>query len=524
MSIVHSGTCGTCYWSIDDAGSLVIRPSSGSSGYLLRSWLAITGSDLPWYEYASEITSVAMSGAISIRQENIYGSSSTETGNASGLFQDMSNCGSISGIDSLAGLTRLDYFLFDDSSLTSIGGIESLDVSAVDNFYSVFSGCSSLTSLDLSGWDTSSATNMNMMFSRCESLTSVTFGASFTPVVLGSYYSLGFVDAGMSCVNQTNGISVSTDEAFRALTPAQRQGTWRRFVTEQRFTATAERSSGSSPDDDGSDVLVSFNWVTNATTTTRAVSVYVKAASDPDYPSLPSVTKTVSGDSGSDTVVISSVGDGAVDLKVIFDDGTMQFYAFPSVSSNVKLFQLDPQGNAELLGNLSAAGGAFSGNVTIDGTVNEATFETQTAGDFHIITKEDATSQTAHSLEAGGAIYSHTRTRSSTSDTWGSWGSWTRRDAVDLIAIDTQDITVGSTSAGSNASGSATVTSKSGYTPVAILDWWWASGTRQNWFQNYGVHLENTTLYYRFLNNHASSTANGVLRVRVLYVRTDGLA
>ena len=41
----------------------------------------------------------------------------------------------------------------------------------------MFSGCSSLTSLDLSGWDVSFATDLSWMFSGCSSLSSVTLGS-----------------------------------------------------------------------------------------------------------------------------------------------------------------------------------------------------------------------------------------------------------------------------------------------------------------------------------------------------------
>ena len=44
--------------------------------------------------------------------------------------------------------------------------------------YSMFSGCSSLSSLDLSGWDTPKVTSMYAMFSGCSKLAKVTLGAN----------------------------------------------------------------------------------------------------------------------------------------------------------------------------------------------------------------------------------------------------------------------------------------------------------------------------------------------------------
>lgn len=45
--------------------------------------------------------------------------------------------------------------------------------------WDMFSGCSGLTSLDLTPLDTSKVTNMNSMFSVCSDLTSLTTGTSF---------------------------------------------------------------------------------------------------------------------------------------------------------------------------------------------------------------------------------------------------------------------------------------------------------------------------------------------------------
>ena len=58
------------------------------------------------------------------------------------------------------------------SSLTSLD-LSSFDTSNAINMYYMFGGCSSLTSLDLSGFNTSNVTNMRGMFNSCSSLTSL---------------------------------------------------------------------------------------------------------------------------------------------------------------------------------------------------------------------------------------------------------------------------------------------------------------------------------------------------------------
>ena len=56
-------------------------------------------------------------------------------------------------------------------SLTTIEGLENLNTSEVTDMSEMFSGCFSLTSLDLSSFNTSAVTNMSDMFSGCSRLT-----------------------------------------------------------------------------------------------------------------------------------------------------------------------------------------------------------------------------------------------------------------------------------------------------------------------------------------------------------------
>jgi len=65
------------------------------------------------------------------------------------------------------------YWFYRMINLTSITGIEYLNTSEVTNMNSMFSDCSSLTSLDVTNFDTSKVTSMMEMFSDCSSLTSL---------------------------------------------------------------------------------------------------------------------------------------------------------------------------------------------------------------------------------------------------------------------------------------------------------------------------------------------------------------
>ena len=100
--------------------------------------------------------------------------------------------GKISGLtrmygmfDNCSSLTSIDLSGFDTSKVTSMGSmfngcsslasidLSSFDTSKVTNMSYMFNGCSSLASIDLSGFDTSQVTNMYIMFYRCSSLTSL---------------------------------------------------------------------------------------------------------------------------------------------------------------------------------------------------------------------------------------------------------------------------------------------------------------------------------------------------------------
>ena len=57
-------------------------------------------------------------------------------------------------------------------SLTSLN-LSNWDTSQVTGMGGMFMGCMGLTSLDLSNWDTSQVTNMNVMFEDCKSLRAI---------------------------------------------------------------------------------------------------------------------------------------------------------------------------------------------------------------------------------------------------------------------------------------------------------------------------------------------------------------
>ena len=70
-------------------------------------------------------------------------------------------------------LTSTAYWFYGFNHLTTITGISNLKTDNVTNMSSMFSACTSLTSLDVTGFNTQNITDMGYMFNYCPSLTSL---------------------------------------------------------------------------------------------------------------------------------------------------------------------------------------------------------------------------------------------------------------------------------------------------------------------------------------------------------------
>ena len=91
-----------------------------------------------------------------------------------------SGCSSLSSLDlsgwDVSSASSLSSMFLGCSSLTSLD-VSGWDVSGASVFSGMFSQCYSLASLDLSGWDVSNASDLSGMFSGCSSLNTVILGA-----------------------------------------------------------------------------------------------------------------------------------------------------------------------------------------------------------------------------------------------------------------------------------------------------------------------------------------------------------
>ena len=121
-----------------------------------------------WNGHAGDITTVVF--------DDSFADCTTLTSTAY-WFHDCHSLTSIEGIINLktANVTDMSSMFSDCSGLTSLD-LSGFNTSKVSNMYGMFEDCSGLTSLDVSGFNTSNVSNMNVMFQGCFGLTSLDLG------------------------------------------------------------------------------------------------------------------------------------------------------------------------------------------------------------------------------------------------------------------------------------------------------------------------------------------------------------
>lgn len=96
-----------------------------------------------------------------------------------------------------------------------------------------------------------------------------------------------------------------------------------------------------------------------------------------------------------------------------------------------------------------------------------------------------------------------------------------RMDLAAPVLVKQYTKVVAATTHGANTEDLTFDLTTSGYTPVAISGWRWDSGTRQNFFLNWSQYIDGNTAHMRFTNFHSTDSANGTLRIYVMFVRTE---
>ena len=103
-------------------------------------------------------------------------------GSASEMFKDLTNLTKITGLENLdtSATSDMRYMFANCPNLTSIAGIANLQTPKVTNMSFMFAGCSKLASLDLSSFNTANTSYVESMFQDCENLQNIKFSPDFT--------------------------------------------------------------------------------------------------------------------------------------------------------------------------------------------------------------------------------------------------------------------------------------------------------------------------------------------------------
>lgn len=183
--VAHSGTLGTCTWSIDSQGALVIAPQNGSEGEL-GMWVADNPNVPEWRAYSDGVTSVSFRGKVvaqtcknlfcrmaNVTSIDLTGLDTSKVDNFSGAFAFCESLASLdlSGIDTSNATDMSDMFM-ESSALTSID-CSSFSTGKVEYFGGMFSGCSAAKEINVSSFDVSNSLRFDWMFDECSSLASL---------------------------------------------------------------------------------------------------------------------------------------------------------------------------------------------------------------------------------------------------------------------------------------------------------------------------------------------------------------
>ena len=147
---VATGTTGTCNWTLDSDGLLLIEPTNGVSGTMGES--AISDA------YKSQVKSIKFNATV------------YAPGNSSELFSEFNQLNSFYGrnlnTQNVVNMTRMFY---NCQALTELD-VSNFNTENVRLVIAMFEGCEALTELDLSNFYTPNVDNMQDMFRECRSL------------------------------------------------------------------------------------------------------------------------------------------------------------------------------------------------------------------------------------------------------------------------------------------------------------------------------------------------------------------
>ena len=166
-------------WSYDDSTqTLTITGSGEIHGELSK--VTFNGMDIQKIAFQDCKIVGSMASCFSnwqVKEIDLSGANTISTwGSMSNMF---SGCSSLTSLDlgnfDTSNVTDMSHMFYDCNNLKGLD-LGNFDTGNVTNMVSMFGHCSSLTSLDLGNFETSTVTNMWCMFSGCSSLKSLNLG------------------------------------------------------------------------------------------------------------------------------------------------------------------------------------------------------------------------------------------------------------------------------------------------------------------------------------------------------------
>lgn len=346
-----SGTNNTVKWTLSN-GVLTISPTSGNSGIArkdwggtadLARWITLTTDEI------SSVQTIVFTGDIQFYSKEFRKDIYSKETKLNTFLYDFKNASTID----VSGLNTTgveEFVMFFPRSLMNLTGLSSMDVASGKNFSHMFDGAK-LESLDLSTFPLNSADDIGYMLKNLSYCHTVKLPSDFSRkfAFFSSFsgqndYSFGLASSRIPATK--DGVTVTSDEDFFKLDSAQ-GGTWTRDISGSASLSFQVKSTSR----EANIATVDYQYATSSAT----VSIYLKKASESSFPSTSSKTVTVSG-TGSGSVNIELATDDAYDIKMVASDGNTSIYLYPSVGSNILLFEVDEEGNVEFSGGITTGG------------------------------------------------------------------------------------------------------------------------------------------------------------------------
>lgn len=346
-----SGTNNTVKWTLSN-GVLTISPTSGNSGIArkdwggtadLARWITLTTDEI------SSVQTIVFTGDIQFYSKEFGKDIYSKETKLNTFLYDFKNASTIdvSGLNT-AGVK--EFAMFFPKSLMNLTGLSSMDVASGKNFSHMFDGAK-LESLDLSTFPLNSADDIGYMLKNLSYCHTVKLPSDFSRkfAFFSSFsgqndYSFGLASSRIPATK--DGVTVTSDEDFFKLDSAQ-GGTWTRDISGSASLSFQVKSTSR----EANIATVDYQYATSSAT----VSIYLKKASESSFPSTSSKTVTISG-TGSGSVEIELTTDDAYDIKMVASDGNTSIYLYPSVGSNILLFEVDEEGNVNFSGGITTGG------------------------------------------------------------------------------------------------------------------------------------------------------------------------